>query len=29
LFLGVGIEHFAKALEDAAIPMFEQGEYYP
>lgn len=29
LFLGVGIEHFAKALEGAAMPMFEQGEYYP
>lgn len=29
LFLGVGIEHFARALEGAVIPMFEQGEYYP
>jgi len=29
LFLGVGIEHFAKALEGAGMPMFEQGEYYP
>ena len=29
LFLGVGIEHFAKAAEGASVPMFEQGEYYP
>ena len=29
LFLGVDIEHFTKALEGAALPVYEKGEYYP